>query len=192
MSGASEVAEAKAMPAAWRQSEAPAWPGYFSESCHLVDWRLTPTAQNLGKNGQRLCVRPMPGLLCREPGFGYGSVRGNVDEIMFQNRVLAAGIAGLVTGLVVPRIDGGAQESKTAITCTNPVSGASWRIAIDFDNATVDSNRAKITEAKISWFDPMDGGNYTLDRKSGDLTASVASSTGGYFRRGHCSLESSR
>jgi hypothetical protein len=115
-----------------------------------------------------------------------------VDEIMFQNRVLAAGIAGLAASLVVPIINADGQESETAITCTNPVSGTSWQIAIDFAKATVDSNRAKITGTKISWFDPIDGGNYTLDRKSGDLTASVASSTGGYFRRGRCSLEKSR
>ena len=98
----------------------------------------------------------------------------------------------MAAGLVVPTVGGGAQPSKTSITCTNPVSGASWQIVIDLDKATVDSNRAEITGAKISWFDPTDGGNYTLDRKSGDLTASVASSTGGYFRRGHCSLEKSR
>jgi hypothetical protein len=111
---------------------------------------------------------------------------------MFQNRLLGAGLIGLAAGLVVPTVGGGAQPSKTSITCTNPVSGASWQIVIDLDKATVDSNRAEITGAKISWFDPTDGGNYTLDRKSGDLTASVASSTGGYFRRGHCSLEKSR
>jgi hypothetical protein len=115
-----------------------------------------------------------------------------VDGIMFQNRVLAAGIAGLAAGLVVPTINGDAQESETAMTCTNPVSGTSWQIAIDFGKATVDSNRAKITGAEISWFDPKDGGNYTLSRKSGDLTASVASSTGGYFRHGRCTLEKSR
>ena len=132
------------------------------------------------------------GSLCTEPGFGYGSVRGNVDKIMFQNRVLAAGIAGFVAGLVVPTIDSNAQETETAITCTNPVSGTSWQIMIDFAKATVDSNRAKITPAEISWFDPRDGGNYTLDRKSGDLRASVASSTGGYFRHGRCSPEKSR
>jgi hypothetical protein len=119
-------------------------------------------------------------------------VQGNVDEIMFRKRVLAAGIAGLVAGLLVPTSKGDAQESNIAITCTNPMSGASWQIAIDFDRATVDSNRAVITDAKISWFDPTDGGNYTLDRKSGDLTAIVASSTGGYFRHGHCNLEKSR
>lgn len=85
-----------------------------------------------------------------------------------------------------------AQEDETAITCTNPVSGTSWQIAIDFGKATVDSNRAKITGDEISWFDPNDGGNYTLDRKSGNLTAIVASSTGGYFRHGRCNLKKSR
>ena|SRR6266481_7123908 len=113
---------------------------------------------------------------------------------MVRNRVLAAGIAGLAAGLAVPTIDGAAQESEsaTAITCTNPVSGASWQILIDYRKATVDSNPAEIRRAEISWFDPKDGGNYTLDRKSGDLTASVASSTGGYFRHGRCGLEQSR
>jgi hypothetical protein len=134
----------------------------------------------------------MRGLLCRELGFGYASLPGNVDEIMFQNRALAAGIAGMAAGLLLPTINGNAREGETAITCTNPMSGTSWQIAIDFDKATVDSNRAKITGAKISWFDPKDGGNYTLDRKSGDLTASVASSTGGYFRHARCSVEKSR
>ena len=134
----------------------------------------------------------MRASLSRKPGFGYGSAHGDVDATMFQNRVLAAGIAGLVTGLAMPTVNGDAQESRTTITCTNPMSGASWQIAIDFDRATVDSNRAEITDAKIAWFDPTDGGNYTLDRKSGDLTAIVASSTGGYFRHGRCSLEKSR
>ena len=100
---------------------------------------------------------------------------------MFQNRVLAARIAGLVAGLAIPPVNGDAQETRTAITCTNPMSGTSWQITIDFDRTTVDSNRAEITDAKIAWFDPTDGSNYTLDRKSGALTAIVASSTGGYF-----------
>jgi hypothetical protein len=134
----------------------------------------------------------MRGSLCRKSAFGYGSAHGDADAIMFHNRVLAAGIACLAAGFAVPTIDGGAQESETAITCTNPVSGTSWQITIDFGKATVDSNRARITGAEISWFDPTDGGNYTLDRKSGDLTASVASSTGGYFRHGRCSLEKLR
>jgi hypothetical protein len=111
---------------------------------------------------------------------------------MFRNRVIAAGIAGLIVGLAVLPINGDAQESETAITCTNPVSGTFWHIVIDYSKATVDSNPAEITRSVISWFDPKDGGNYTLDRKSGDLTASVASSTGGYFRRGRCRLETPR
>src|ERR1700686_872260 len=103
---------------------------------------------------------------------------------MIRNRVLAAAIAGLTAGLAAPTIGAEAEESEAAITCTNPVSGTSWQIMIDYRKATVDSNPAEIKRGESSWFDPKDGGNYTLDRKSGDLTASVASSTGGYFRHG--------
>jgi hypothetical protein len=111
---------------------------------------------------------------------------------MFRTRVLAAGIAGLAACLVVSTIDCDAQDNETAITCVNPVSGTSWQIVIDYGKATVDSNPAEITRAGISWFDPKDRGNYRLDRESGDLTASVASSTGGYFRHGRCRLEKTR
>ena len=67
--------------------------------------------------------------------------------------------------------------------------GASWQIMIDYRNATVDANPAKITPAQISWFDPKDRSNYTLDRGSVDLSAVIASSTGGYFRYARCKLE---
>jgi hypothetical protein len=108
---------------------------------------------------------------------------------MFHTRVVAAVIAGLGASVTVSTIKCDAQESETAITCVNPVSGTSWQILIDYGKATVDSNPAEITRAGISWFDPKDHGNYRLDRESGDLTASVASSTGGYFRRLRCRLE---
>jgi hypothetical protein len=113
---------------------------------------------------------------------------------VLQIPVLAVGMAGLAAGLTATMIDGQGRASETAITitCTNPMSGASWQIAIDFDKATVDANRAQITDTKISWFDPTDRSNNILDRKSGDLTAIVASSTGGYFRHGRCDLETSR
>jgi hypothetical protein len=111
---------------------------------------------------------------------------------MFRNWILAAGVAGLAAGFAVPTLNGDAQEGVAAITCTNPASGTSWQIVIDYRRATVDTNPAQISPDEISWFDPKDRGNYTLDRKSGDLTASVASSTGGYFRRGRCSLEKLR
>jgi hypothetical protein len=134
----------------------------------------------------------MRSLLCSARDFGYPSTHGDRHAIMFCNRALVAVMVGLAAGSLGPMAKGDAQADDTAITCTNPVSGTSWQIVVDFANATVDSNPAKITAGQISWFDPKDGGNYTLDRKSGDLTASVASSTGGYFRHGRCSLENSR
>jgi hypothetical protein len=108
---------------------------------------------------------------------------------MVRHHVLAAGVLGVTVGLTVSSTNVAAQESATVITCTNPVSGSSWQITIDYRKATVDSNPAEFKRAEISWFDPKDGGNYTLDRISGNLKATVASSTGGYFRHGHCNLE---
>ena len=111
---------------------------------------------------------------------------------MFRIRILAVGLAGLAAGLAVRTPNANAQPSAGAVTCTNPANGASWQIAIDYGKGTVDSQPAQITPAKISWFDPNDGGNYTLDRNSGNFTAIIASSTGGYFRRGHCNLAKAR
>ena len=109
---------------------------------------------------------------------------------MFLNRVVA-GVAGLILTLVVQPISGEAEEGTAAIRCANPESGTSWQIVIDYGKATVDAQPAKISQGAISWFDEKDGGNYTLDRKTGNLTAGVASSTGGYFRRARCNLQNS-
>jgi hypothetical protein len=98
-------------------------------------------------------------------------------------------IAALATGIAVLAINGQAQASETAITCTNPTSGVSWQIKIDYDRRTVDSNPARISDAEISWHDGADGGNYTLDRKSGNLTVIIASSTAGHFLYDRCRLE---
>jgi hypothetical protein len=110
-----------------------------------------------------------------------------------QPRVLswlpAAAIGALAAGVCVTSMSGGAQGGETPITCTNPVSGATWQIRIDYDRSTVDSNPARISDTKISWHDAADGGNYTLDRKSGNLTVIVASSTGGFFLYDRCKLE---
>ncbi len=84
---------------------------------------------------------------------------------------------------------GVANATENAVTCTNPASGTTWRIRIDYERSTVDSYPASITEAKISWRDASDGANYTLDRKSGNLTVVIASSTGGYFLFDRCKLE---
>jgi hypothetical protein len=104
-------------------------------------------------------------------------------------RPLAAGIGALAAAIYAPACSAEAQPSGVAITCTNPVSGASWQIRIEYDRSTVDSNPARISDATISWRDAKDGGNYTLDRKSGNLTVIVASSTGGAFFYDHCRLE---
>jgi hypothetical protein len=103
---------------------------------------------------------------------------------------LTAALGGVLLSLLPARAGAdGPQQGERTVTCTNLVSGASWQIKIDFGRGTVDANPARISAAKISWHDMGDGGNYTLDRKSGDLTVIVASSTGGYFLHDHCRLE---
>ena len=108
---------------------------------------------------------------------------------MFPTRLSAAAIAALAAVYVAPAVATGAPPGAKAITCTNATSGTTWQIQIDYDRGTVDSNPARISDGTISWHDVSDGGNYTLDRKSGDLTVVVASATGGYFLYHHCRLE---
>jgi hypothetical protein len=79
-----------------------------------------------------------------------------------------------------------AAPPATTFTCTNLSSGANWKISIDFARSTVDDNPARISTATIEWHDRVQGGNYSLDRKSGNLTVTVASSTGGYFLYDRC------
>lgn len=105
----------------------------------------------------------------------------------------AAAAAVILAGAIAAAGAGAIAAAGTAtITCTNPASGATWQIVVDPEKATVDANPARFSPATISWRDAKDGGNYTLDRQSGDLVASVASSTGGYFRRGHCNMAGKR
>ena len=95
----------------------------------------------------------------------------------------------LAADVLSPAVASWTPPGESAITCTNPASGASWQVKIDYDQATADSNPARISDAQISWHDSTDGGNYTLDRRSGELTVVVASSTGGYFLHHRCKLE---
>lgn len=97
--------------------------------------------------------------------------------------------AMLASGLVGWSAAAQTQAGNRVIACTNPASGASWQIAIDFERRTVDSYAATISDSTIAWRDPRDQGNYTLDRKSGNLTAAIPSSTGGYFIHDQCKLE---
>ena len=100
--------------------------------------------------------------------------------------LFAAAIGVLAVSLAAARAE--AERGAASITCRNPASGATWQIRIDYERRTVDANPARISDAKISWHDAADGGNYTLDRSSGDLRVIVASSTGGYFLHHRCAL----
>jgi hypothetical protein len=80
----------------------------------------------------------------------------------------------------------GADAPESIFNCTNLASGAGWQIKINFQASTVDSNPARISSTKISWRDANDGGSYTLDRSTGNLTVVIASSTGGYFIHDRC------
>jgi hypothetical protein len=114
-------------------------------------------------------------------------------DCLFRRPSTAARVAafGLAAALATPApaASATAKQGQAAITCTNPASGATWQIRIDYDQGTVDSNPARISDGSISWHDVADGGNYTLDRRSGALTVVVASSTGGYFLHHRCKPE---
>jgi hypothetical protein len=105
---------------------------------------------------------------------------------IFSVRAQAAAIVALAAA--VPAVNRSAEAAGVSVTCTNPFSGASWQIAIDYNLKTVDSNPARIDELEISWRDAKDGWRYTLDRKSGALTVVLASATGGNFLHDQCRL----
>lgn len=79
--------------------------------------------------------------------------------------------------------------AETAVTCRNVASGAPWQLTIDYERSTADSNPAQISESRITWRDGKDGWYYALDRKTGDLTVTLASATGGNFLYHHCDLK---
>jgi hypothetical protein len=89
----------------------------------------------------------------------------------------------------VTAISAEAPHGESSVTCTNPYSGVSWQIKIDYDRSTVDANPARISETTISWRDASDGWYYALDRKSGNLKVTLASATGGNFLYDRCKLE---
>jgi hypothetical protein len=97
--------------------------------------------------------------------------------------LLGALLAGIsIAQAQVPR------EEAAMFTCTNPASGAQWQIRIDYGRHTVDSHPARFSDAEIYWHDARENTDYTLDRKSGNLTVVVPSSTGGYFIHDNCKL----
>lgn len=107
---------------------------------------------------------------------------------MFQFRYITAMLAILAPCGVAASALAQSPPRLSVMTCTNPASGTTWQISVDFNHATVDTNPARISDGQIAWRDTKDGWNYTLDRKTGALTVVVASSTGGYFLHDTCKL----
>jgi hypothetical protein len=105
-----------------------------------------------------------------------------------QKFLFSARAAAMVALAAVAAANGAAEAEGVPVTCTNPFSGASWQIAIDYDLKTVDANPARIDAMEISWRDAKDGWRYTLDRRSGALTVVLASATGGNFLHDQCRL----
>jgi hypothetical protein len=102
-------------------------------------------------------------------------------------------LVALAVGAAIAAHDSApAEAASLAYTCVNPASRTAWPMLVDDRRATVDANPAKITNAEISWFDPRDGSYNIFNRTTGELTASIASSTGGYFRYAHCRLDTAR
>jgi len=112
-----------------------------------------------------------------------------MGQMMGRTRSMAVTISTIALGLAAAVGSAQAQRGEIAVTCTNVSSGANFQITIDYERSTVDANPARISDAQISWKDLKDGWNYTLDRKSGNLTVILASATGGNFLYDHCKLE---
>ena len=106
-------------------------------------------------------------------------------EVMTLARAIATAISALGLSAVFAPPGVRAQNGQIVITCTNPYSGASWQIHIDYNRSTVDSTPAQISDATIFW-QAENGWKYLLDRKSGKLTVTLASSTGGNFLYDQC------
>jgi hypothetical protein len=94
----------------------------------------------------------------------------------------------LVLGLFATA--GTAQAASTQFTCTNPKSGTTFKLAVDFAVKTAgvvpSIGAATINDSEIDWQDPADGGLYSLNRSSGLLTVAYASSVGGFFLHDNC------
>jgi hypothetical protein len=112
-------------------------------------------------------------------------VKLNIQFRKYFRGTLWIGTTLVSAGALIPPTFG-AQSPDSVFYCTNLASGASWQIKINFQASTVDLNPARISSSTISWHDPTDGGNYSLDRSTGDLTVVIASSTGGYFIHDRC------
>ena len=79
-----------------------------------------------------------------------------------------------------------ARASQMILTCTNPSSGTTWDLKVDFDRRMVNSFPASIDDRTITWEDAQRGDIYEFDRASGDMNMRGTSAMGGYFLSYRC------
>lgn len=121
-----------------------------------------------------------------------------LSESLYRERAAAYGGLAATLGLAVAMLAasigaGGAQPGRQSrddqfskFQCTNPKSGTTWDVKVDYNRSTADSFPAKITKSQITWHDTSHGGYYYLDRASGALTFKNATTTGGYSIHDTC------
>jgi hypothetical protein len=90
--------------------------------------------------------------------------------------------------LLAPGISLSAQAAVLTYQCVNTASQAKWTVKVDDVKKTADGFPAKITAGEITWSDRTTGGNYDLDRATGQLTYVASTSMGGYLLWHHCQL----
>ena len=99
----------------------------------------------------------------------------------------SVGLTAIVAcGLLLRTAAFSAHAADLSFRCANSASHATWDLKVDPANGTVDGSPAKFGTASIAWRDTARGGNYALDRSSGELTYTNASSMGGYMLFYHC------
>jgi hypothetical protein len=101
---------------------------------------------------------------------------------------LARTLSSVAAAALSTAASGGDSAHAATLTfrCTNPKSGTTWEVKVDYDSSTADSFPAEIGGRQIVWHDTLHGGYYYLDRASGALTFRNASSTGGYATHNTC------
>ena len=95
-------------------------------------------------------------------------------------------LTAVAYALLMPGTVFSAQAVELTFHCVNQASHAGWELKVDPAKSTADGFPATIGTASIAWRDPVRGGNYELDRASGALTFSNASSMGGYMLFHRC------
>jgi hypothetical protein len=90
----------------------------------------------------------------------------------------------LLSLLLFGRVD--ARAAEFDFRCANTASHVNWTLKVDDAQHTADGFPAEITPARISW--RQKGAYYDLNRVTGELTFSTASSTGGFTLFHKCQL----